>query len=180
MELEAEKRDLVRLITMAEADAEHLLTEAEIITTLRMFQNGDINDKDYQEAMIDTFLVAAYIYDDHIKYIFNLGGDKKSTEIPLEIDNLNLQEVRISDGVADQNKKVHPLGGLSYLDGLKDSKGRHQSADWYKEVSGGHFFSPWENPIICGCIPEGYRHILYLLYFTTPEFHSDTPQCSAP
>ena len=42
------------------------------------------------------------------------------------------------------------------MDGLRDSKGRHRSADWCKKVSGGHFFSPWENPLVsegtpCGC-----------------------------
>jgi len=34
------------------------------------------------------------------------------------------------------------------LDGLRDSKGRHQSADWCNQVSGGHLVSPLENPLI--------------------------------
>ena len=42
-----------------------------------------------------------------------------------------------------------------------DSKGRYQSAERGKKVSGGHFFSPWENPLLhrrtpCGC---GYEVI---------------------
>ena len=35
-----------------------------------------------------------------------------------------------------------------------ESKGRHQSADWCKQVSGGHLFSPWEIPCTFGRIPE--------------------------
>ena len=55
---------------------------------------------------------------------------------------------RVRIPILRPNKKVHPPGGLSYLDGLRDSKGRHQSSDWCKNVSGGHFFSPWEKPIL--------------------------------
>ena len=36
-----------------------------------------------------------------------------------------------------------------------DSKGRHQCAHWCKKVSGGHFFSPWENPLVSGRTPCG-------------------------
>ena len=82
---------------------------------------------------------------------------------------------RVRIPILRPNKKVHPPGGLSYLDGLRDSKGRHQSADWCKKVSGGHFFSPWENPLVsgrtpCGC---GQKPILplpqaQLLHFNKP------------
>lgn len=47
-ELEAQKRDLSRLIAAAEAEAENALTKEEIIATLEMFQHGDVNDKDYR------------------------------------------------------------------------------------------------------------------------------------
>ena len=62
---------------------------------------------------------------------------------------------RVRIPILRPNKKVHPPGGLSYLDGLRDSKGRHQSAGWCKKVSGGHFFSPWENPLVSGRTPWG-------------------------
>lgn len=87
-ELEMRKTELSRLITAAEAEAEDTLSREEIIATLELFQNGDVNDKDYQEALIDTFLVAAYIYDDRVKFIFNLGGSKSDLEIPFEIDSV--------------------------------------------------------------------------------------------
>ena len=50
------------------------------------------------------------------------------------------------------------LPGGSFLPSDGDSKGRHQSADWCKKVSGGHFFSPWENPWTCGRIQTGCGH----------------------
>ena len=94
-ELEAQKRDLSRLITAAETEVEDQLTREEIIATLELFQHGDVDDKDYQEALIDTFLVAAYVYDDRVKFVFNLGGAKKETTIPFEIDEIDFKGVRI-------------------------------------------------------------------------------------
>ena len=42
---------------------------------------------------------------------------------------------------------------MCFYFGMWDLKGRHQSADWCKKVSGGHFFSPWESPFIFGRSP---------------------------
>ena len=36
----------------------------------------------------------------------------------------------------------------------RDLKGRHQCTHWCKKVSGGHFFSPWENPFLFGRGPS--------------------------
>ena len=104
-ELETQKRDLGRLITAAEAEAEEALTREEIIATLELFQYGDVNDKDYQEALIDTFLVAAYVYDDRVKFVFNLGGTKKAAEIPFNIDDISLSGVRIDSELGDQKRE---------------------------------------------------------------------------
>ena len=104
-ELEEQKRDLSRLITTAEAEAEEALTREEIIATLELFQHGDVNDKDYQEALIDTFLVAAYVYDDRVKFVFNLGGNKTGVDIPFDIDEVDPSGVRIDAPKGDQKKR---------------------------------------------------------------------------
>lgn len=87
-ELENEQRTLTRQISVMKEDAEQQLTREEIIATLKLFQQGDITDKAYQESLIDTFLVAAYLYDDHIKIVFNLTGSTKNADIPFNIDDL--------------------------------------------------------------------------------------------
>lgn len=102
-ELETQKRDLSRLITSAQQESDDQLTQDEIIATLQMFQHGDVNDKDYQEALIDTFLVAAYVYDDRVKFIFNLGGKKKDVEIPFNINDIDLSQVRINSPLGDHS-----------------------------------------------------------------------------
>ena len=106
-ELEAEKRSLNQLIHAAKAEAADALTQEEIIATLELFQNGDVTNKDYQEALIDTFLVAAYVYDDRVKFIFNLGGATTQTTIPCDIDNISASNVRIDSAEFHQTKS-HP------------------------------------------------------------------------
>lgn len=118
-ELENQKRDLVRLVTAAEAEAEEALTREEIIATLEMFQHGDVNDKNYQEALIDTFLVAAYVYDDRVKFIFNLGGSKKDVDIPFNIDDVDLSEVRINAELGDQNLESASVGSRFFCTGFE-------------------------------------------------------------
>lgn len=104
-ELESQKQELARLISAAELEAEEALTMEEIIATLELFQHGDVTDKDYQEALIDTFLVAAYVYDDRVKFVFNLGGSKKHIELPFSIDDVDLSGVRNNSSLGDQNEK---------------------------------------------------------------------------
>ncbi len=123
LELEAQKRDLSRLISVAEAEAERLLTKNEIIATLELFQNGDVNDKDYQEALIDTFLVAAYVYDNRVKFIFNLGHGRRQSELPFNPLTTDPSEVRLPSSPGDQKSGDH-LRGRRIFNPCRDSKGR--------------------------------------------------------
>ena len=107
VELENEQRTVSRQLSVAKEDAEQSLTREEIIATLKLFQNGNVTDKAYQEALIDTFLVAAYIYDDKIKLVFNLGNKKSSASIPFDIDDLALDEdVRIDSPHLHQTRPI--------------------------------------------------------------------------
>ena len=60
-ELEAEQRTVALQLALAQEETEERLTAEEIIATLEIFQNSDVTDKDYLEALIDTFLVSAYV-----------------------------------------------------------------------------------------------------------------------
>ena len=107
VELENEQRTVTRQLSVAKEDAEQILTREEIIATLKLFQNGDVADKAYQEALIDTFLVAAYLYDDKIKLVFGLDGSKKNVQIPFDIEDLDLDnEIRIDSAHVHQISTV--------------------------------------------------------------------------
>ena len=115
-ELEAQQRDLSRLLALAKEQAEQKLTREEIIATLELFCEGDINDKTYQEALIDTFLVAAYVYDDHFRFIFNVGDKTQEHNIPVDIDSVP-DDTCISSGLGDQISGIRICGfRIFYLD----------------------------------------------------------------
>ena len=109
-ELETKQRDLTRLITVAQAEAEAKLTREDIITCLKMFQTGDVNSKEYQESLFDTFLVAAYVYDKEVRFVFRLGKDKKKVKVPFNIDNVDPLNVCINSRVVDQTVLYERFG----------------------------------------------------------------------
>ncbi len=119
LELEAEQRTVSAQLAAAEADAEDFLTREEIIAALNLYKDGDVNDKDYQEALIDTFLVAAYVYDNELKITFNLGNAKKDLTIPFDIDDVSFSETCITPSCLHHEKRsrkaaffneIHPCG----------------------------------------------------------------------
>lgn len=113
-ELEAQQRDLSRLLDLAKEQAAQKLTREEIIATLELFCEGDINDKTYQEALIDTFLVAAYVYDDHFRFIFNVGDKTQEHNIPIDIDSVP-DDTSISSGLGDHSFLYEQFGALVYI-----------------------------------------------------------------
>ena len=102
-ELEDQKRTLTRQIALAEADAADVMTREDYLALLEMFRHGDVNDNRYQEALIDTFLVAAYVYDDKVKFVFNLGKENSHTEVPFDIDSIDTNEVRANAPPGDHS-----------------------------------------------------------------------------
>ena len=95
-ELEAKERQLAAQLSMLQEDMADRITREEIIATLELFKDGDLQDVDFREALIDTFLVAAYVYDGHVKIVFNLGGDQQSAALPFDIDDVKFSDTSIS------------------------------------------------------------------------------------
>lgn len=109
-ELEAEQRTVATQLSYLQEEAEDFLTREEIIATLQLFQNGDLCDIQFREALIDTFLVAAYVYDDEVKIVFNLGGKQESSILPFDIE-----DVEFSD-TSPENCRLHQLQTAQILD----------------------------------------------------------------
>ena len=87
-ELETQKRVLSGQLAIAQEEASRMMTREQIIAALMIFQEGDVRDKEFQLALIDTFLVAAYVYEDQIKFVFRLDKDKQTGAIPFDIDDI--------------------------------------------------------------------------------------------
>lgn len=100
-ELEAEQKTVLTQISYLQEESEDKVTREEIIATLELFKSGDICDASFRETLIDTFLVAAYVYDDSTKIVFNLGGKSENAVLPF-----NIEDVAFSD-TSIENCKLH-------------------------------------------------------------------------
>lgn len=69
-QLEKEERELLEHIASDEYILDQTFTREEYIALLKLYQEGDIRDKRFQEALFDAFLIAVYVYDDHLKIKF--------------------------------------------------------------------------------------------------------------
>lgn len=86
-ELEGEQKEiLANLLTerrkFPEVSRDHVLYYFE------HFRKGNTRDRDYRKLLINHFLKAVYLYDDHIKITFDFTDEKDpGVEIPLETDS---------------------------------------------------------------------------------------------
>ena len=59
-----------------------------------------------------------------------------------------------SSPISRTKKEADPFGSARFLCSKRESKERSDRREG-KKVSGGHFLSPWESPLVCGCIRQG-------------------------
>lgn len=84
LELEAEQSKLTAKLAVEHAEIPQVSRE-EIIAWLESFRDGDVDSKLFQKKLIDAFLIAVYLYDDHLKVVFNFTGKKNSVTINFDI-----------------------------------------------------------------------------------------------
>lgn len=125
-ELEADEATLSAKLSAAEQKKTADVSKDIILAFLRTFRDGDPNDKAYQELLIDTFLVAAYLYEDGWKLVFNYTGETNEMDFSFDIEDLEANEdiqarVRISSpqlhqsGVKQTEQTIYMLNGLFVL-----------------------------------------------------------------
>lgn len=95
MEVEADITQLERTLAIAKAknisvDKEHFMF------SLAKYRNGDINDKQYQKKMIDSFIKKVVLYDDRIEIDYYYGEKKVSSILTEEDNSTSLDEAKCS------------------------------------------------------------------------------------
>lgn len=80
-DLEASESSIAARLEVAVQRQKNDLDCADVISFLEAYSQGDINDKHYQEQLFDAFLLRVYLYDDHVKIVFNVTGNNE-VEIP--------------------------------------------------------------------------------------------------
>lgn len=104
LELEEEKSEI-------EADIERekiirpKISREQIIYFIESFKGGDIDDKAYQERVIDTFVHKVLVYDDKIIITYNHGGE--DNEITAKIIDEHLKDN--TDSESDSSSGVRPI-----------------------------------------------------------------------
>ena len=72
-------------------------SKEQLIAGMRIFRRGNVEDKSFQADLFDTFLKAAFLYDDKLRIVFHLaGGGKDALEIPIGemAENTGLEEIK--------------------------------------------------------------------------------------
>lgn len=86
-ELEREQAELVDQIN---EERRHIprLTRKDVIYWLESFRSGDIEDQDYQKKLIQSFLRAVYLYDDHIRITFDFDENDAGVDVQMDNDSV--------------------------------------------------------------------------------------------
>ena len=92
LELEAQQASLSADVARLEAELKTELTKEDIVSFLQAFRTGDISDKIVQNAIIEAFLVKAFLYDDHIDLIFTVG-DKSTSSSTIKLTPETVSDV---------------------------------------------------------------------------------------
>ena len=98
-DLEDQEADLKIRLAVLKQDRENEITKDMILSYLEMLRDGDVNDKKFQQLMIDSFLDKAIVYDDHLKLIFNVTKEHREIDIPLETEGKGGNEETDAQGL---------------------------------------------------------------------------------
>lgn len=69
------------------------VTREEVLYWLESFQDGDVEDKEFQKKLIDSFIVAVYLYDDKLKIVFDYSEDKNSVVMPITLEDVESEDM---------------------------------------------------------------------------------------
>lgn len=78
-ELEAEEKRLSDAILLEEKAITHLEREF-VIYWMEKFRGGSLEDASFRRRVIDTFVSAVYLWDDHIRIAFNYSGSRNTID----------------------------------------------------------------------------------------------------
>lgn len=77
--LEAEQQQLTARIQLLQPKQQQIVSKKDIILMLTACRHGDLNDPLYRQMLLDSFLIRAYLYDDHLKLQFTITEDREAT-----------------------------------------------------------------------------------------------------
>lgn len=79
--LEERQKEIQDQIAFEELTVRDRPTRDDIIALLYLYKDGDVTNKDYQEALFDVFLVRAWVDGDKLRLLFSVFGDETETDV---------------------------------------------------------------------------------------------------
>ncbi|MCL2697033.1 MAG: hypothetical protein FWE74_03000 [Oscillospiraceae bacterium] len=91
--LETQKADIEHNLVTLRIASKQQYTESEIISWLKSFCNGDIEDKAFQGRIIDVLVNSVFVYDDKFVIYYNIEGSKQVSHVGMCEDLKSLESV---------------------------------------------------------------------------------------
>lgn len=99
LEVLEEQKESIKMSIIKEEMNKSPVDKEHIVLWMNSFKNGDINDISYRQALIDNFVNAVYVFDDHIKVIYNYENGT---------DTITLTEIEEAFSGSDLNSFAPP------------------------------------------------------------------------
>jgi hypothetical protein len=94
-ELEEEQRSISSRLILENAEI-YDVSKEKLLLWLTSFRHGDVENKAYQGELFENLLIAAYVYDDHLKIETNYTDQKTRIRMPYEfVDNIEKQSPEV-------------------------------------------------------------------------------------
>ena len=156
-DLEQQRKELSLQIVKEEL-AQPTLTRDQILFWLYRFRELNPEKIEHRRRLINSFVNAVYLYDDHLVFVGNYkDGTKTIPFAELEAAGLSSDLNALSVPKNERGQKPSLI-----FCRRRDSKGRPDRREGTKQ-SGGLFCSPWESPSYSGCIRYGCRRNMNFL-----------------
>ena len=107
-ELEKEQNELNDAIAKEQLKAP-IFTQDHFRMALNNFQKIDISTQDGKRKIIDAFINSIYLYDDHMKIVYNANGKEETVSLE-ELESSTL----FSSGTPNNNK-TNPRDNLEFV-----------------------------------------------------------------
>ena len=113
-ELEEQKGQLKQQLETARCSADDILTEDEIAAVLRHYAGGNIEDKAYQETLIDAFLIRAYVYPDYYRIYFTTDPSRP-VDFPISSGSYKDSKLRPKLVIRTHGVEIVSISGIFEL-----------------------------------------------------------------
>ena len=111
---EKEERELAARLAILEKNNRIDISRDDILSWLETLRDGDVHDRNFQEMMIDSFLIRCYAYDDHLRLIFRYMREPGEITVPLEIIDGKETGEYTADSSSKGNTSPHYVTQANY------------------------------------------------------------------